>query len=101
MGSTTTLYHWEFLAHVETLETYGGMGVVPVVPTFLSTKIRDLAEAKLTANDMHPTDQECSLAVLAVLDEYLATLMLIGANGERFSELQTDLKNQYEYGDDH
>ena len=32
-------YHREFLAHVETIETYGGLGSVGVIPTFLKAKI--------------------------------------------------------------
>ena len=36
----------------------------------------------------------------SVRDEFLAALMLSGANRDRFGALRTDLKNQYGYGDD-
>ncbi len=35
-GVDNHTFHREFVAHVETLETYGGVGVVGVVPTFLT-----------------------------------------------------------------
>ncbi len=76
------------------------MGVVGVVPTFLSAKIKELANAGQIINTVCPTDQEHALAVLAIQDEYLAALMLSGANRDRFDELRNDLKNQYGYGDD-
>ncbi len=36
----------EFCAHVETLETYGGIGAVGVTPTLLAAKLKDLALVK-------------------------------------------------------
>ncbi len=99
-GVNNHTYHWEFLAHVKTLETYGGIGVVGVVPTFLSAKIKELADSGAIANAMNPTDAERAIAIAAVRDKYLAALMLSGAHRERFGELRTDLKNQYGYGDD-
>jgi hypothetical protein len=32
-GVNNHMYHREFLAHVETIKTYGGLGAVGVVPT--------------------------------------------------------------------
>ena len=37
-GVDNHTFHREFVAHVETLETYSGVGVVGVVPTFLTEK---------------------------------------------------------------
>ena len=88
------------MAHVETLETYGGIGVVGVVPTFLTTKIKNLADAGNIADASNPTVVEQALAVSSVRDEFLAALMLSGANRERFGALRSDLKNQYGYGKD-
>ncbi len=65
-GVDNHTYHCKFLAHVETLETYGGMGVVGVVPTFLSAKIKELANAGQIIDAARPMDQECTLAVWAV-----------------------------------
>jgi hypothetical protein len=99
-GVNNHTYHWEFLAHDETLETCGGLGVVGVVPTFIAAKIIEMAAANLIANATCPTDAECMLALNTVRDEYLAALMLSGAHRDRFSGLRTDLKNQYRYRDD-
>ena len=47
-------FHREFAAHVEILETYGGVGVVGVVPTFLTEKIKQLAADGLIADPDNP-----------------------------------------------
>ena len=99
-GVDNHTYHQEFMAHVETLETYGGIGVVGVVPTFFTTKIKDLADAGDIADASNPTDAEQALAVSSVRGEFLAALMLSSANREHFGALRTDLKNQYGYGED-
>jgi hypothetical protein len=41
-GIDNHTYHREFLAHVETIETYGGLGAVGVVPTFLDAMLKDM-----------------------------------------------------------
>jgi len=99
-GVDNHTFHGEFVAHVETLETYGGVGVVGVVPTFLTEKIKQLAADGLIADPDNPTDSERALAVSSFRDGFLAALMLSGANRDRFGALRTDLKNQYGYGDD-
>ena len=48
----------------------------------------------------NPTNQEKALAIEAVREEYLAALMLSGANCDWFNKLRNDLKNQYGYGKD-
>ena len=73
-------YHWEFLAHVETIETYGGLGSVGVILTFLKAKIIETANDQLIKDATAPTDQEKAMAILAMREEYLAALMLSGAN---------------------
>ncbi len=80
-------FHREFVAHVKTLETYGGVGVVGVVPTFLTAKIKELAADGLIINPANPTDIERALAVSSVRDEFPAALMLSGANRKRFGAL--------------
>jgi hypothetical protein len=85
-------YHWEFLAHIKTIETYGGIGAVGVVPTFLATKIKELPDAGTITDADNPTDAKRAIAIAAVCEEYFATLMLSGAHRERFGDLQMDLK---------
>ena len=99
-GVDNHTYHREFLSFVETIETYGGLGAVGVIPVFLQEKIVDLHRQGLIADATAPTDDECALAVGAVREEYLAALMISGANREKFSALRTDLQNQYGYGND-
>jgi hypothetical protein len=93
-------YHREFLAHVETIETYGGLGAIGVIPTFLKAKVNKLATEGSIADATYPTDNKKAVAITAVQEEYLAALMLSGANHDRFNELRNDLKNQYDYGKD-
>ncbi len=99
-GVDNQTYHREFLSFVETIETYGGLGAVGVIPVFLQEKIVDLHNQGLIADATTPTNAERALAVGAVREEYLAALMISGANRERFSALRTDLQNQYGYGND-
>ena len=65
-GVDNHTFHREFVAHVETLETYGGIGVVGVVPTFLTERIKELAADGLIADPANPTDIERALAVSSV-----------------------------------
>jgi hypothetical protein len=92
-------YHQEFLTHVKTIETCGGIGAVGLVPTFLATKTKELANARMITDADNPTDAERAIAVAAVCEEYLAALMLSGTHRECFGNLRMDLKNQYGYGD--
>jgi hypothetical protein len=62
-------YHREFLAHVKTIETYGGIGAVRVVPTFLATKIKELADVGTINDADNPTDAKRAIAVTAVCEE--------------------------------
>ncbi len=71
-----------------------------MVPTFLATKIKELADARTITDTDNPTDAKRAIAIAATCEEYLAALMLSGAHCERFGDLQTDLKNQYGHGDD-
>ncbi len=93
-------YHCEFLVHVETTETYGGVSAVAVVPTFLANNIKELANSGTILNAKNPADAICALAVSAMREEYLAALMLSGAHQEHFGDLWTYHKNQYGYGND-
>ena len=99
-GVDNHTYHREFLSFVETIETYGGVGAVGVIPTFLKEKIKDFHAQGLVVDPNKPTSDERALAVSAVREEYLAALMLSGANRDKFSLLRTDLQNQYGYGND-
>jgi hypothetical protein len=99
-GINNHTYHHDFLAHIETIETYGGMGAIGIVPAFLNMKMKEMADANLISDVNTPTDKENAAAVQAVFDEYLDTLMLSGSNHDKFSNLRNDLKNQYWYGED-
>ena len=47
-----------------------------------------------------PSDAELAIAKATVRDEFLAGLMLSGANRDRFNTLQYELTNQYGFGND-
>ena len=99
-GVDNHTYHREFMAHVETIETYGGLGAVGIIPTFLTAKMKELA-ASGDINDIStPTDAERALAIKLTRDEFLGALLLNGANKIRFSSLKTELSNQYGFGND-
>jgi hypothetical protein len=99
-GLDNHTYHCEFMSFVETIETYGGLAAVRVIPIFLEEKITNLHKQGLIADATAPTDEEHALAFNAVREEYLAALMISGANRDCFSLLLTDLQNQYGYGND-
>jgi hypothetical protein len=46
-------YHREFMFFVETIETYGGLGAVGVIPVFLEEKITKLHKQGLIADAIH------------------------------------------------
>jgi hypothetical protein len=73
-------YHQEFCAYVETLETYGGISIVGITPTFLTAKLKDLALEKVIQDTGNPTDAERLIAIKQCRDEFLGCLMLSGAN---------------------
>ncbi len=56
-------YYQEFCAHVETLETYGGIGAVGITPMFLTAKLKDLALEKVIQDAKNPTDAERLIAI--------------------------------------
>jgi hypothetical protein len=87
--------HCEFMSFVETIETYGGLGTIGIIPILLEEKIKELHKQGLIADATTPTDDKRVLAVGAVREEYLAALMISRANRDRFSLLRMDLQNQY------
>jgi hypothetical protein len=97
-GVDNHTYQCEFMSFVETIETYGGLGAVGEIPTFLKDKIKVLHAQGLIADATNPTDNKRALAVGAVRQVYLAVLMLSGANRDCFSLFRTDLQNQFSYG---
>ena len=101
-GVDNHTYHREFLAHVETIETYGGLGAVGVTPTFITAKLKEMLETTPpTVIDITaPTDTERAAAIKAVRDEYLAALMLSGCNKDKYTSLRNDLRNDFAFGDD-
>ncbi len=99
-GVDNHTYHREFFAHVKTIETYGGLGAVGVVPTFLDAMLKDTEKAGIIKDATNPSDLERAQAIKAICDEYLAALMLSGSNRDKFGPLCMDLKNQFGFGED-
>ncbi len=74
-GVDNHIYHRKFLAHVKTIETYGGLGALGVVPTFLGTMLKDMEKIGVIKDATNPSDMERAQAIKAVCNEYLAALM--------------------------
>ncbi len=99
-GVDNHTYYREFMAHVETIETYGGVGAVGVIPLFLAQKMKELAVINLVVDVNSPTNAERMTAIKLVRDEFLGALMLSGTNKDQFSALKTELSNQCGFGND-
>ena len=99
-GDDNHKYFQEFSAHVETLETYGGIGAIGITPTFLTAKLKELEAAGEISSATAPSDAERMATIKLVRDEFLGCLMLSGANRDRYAALKTDLHKQYGYGKD-
>jgi hypothetical protein len=99
-GINNSSYHREFVAHVETIETYGGMGTIGITPTFVAQKLHNMHAAKLCNDPAKPTDTELAAAHKDVRDEFLAALMLSGANRDCYGALRKELANQFGFGND-
>jgi hypothetical protein len=88
-------YHPEFLACIETINTYGGLGAEGVVPTFLDVMLKDMEKNGVIKDAKYPSDTERAQAIKTVRDEYLGTLMINGSNRDKFGPLP--LKTKYKY----
>jgi hypothetical protein len=82
-GMDNSSYHREFVVHVETIETYGGMGAIGITPTFFAKKLHEMHAEQLCNDPTKPTDAELAAAHKDVRDEFPAALMLSGANRDR------------------
>jgi len=99
-GMDNSSYHREFVVHVETIETYGGMGAIGITPTFVAQKLHEMHAAKLCNDPVKPTETELAAAHKDVWDEFLAALMLISANRDCYGALCNELANQFGFGND-
>ncbi len=86
------------MAHIETIEMYGGLGAVGIIPTFLAQKMKVMHKEGILVDLDAPTDDERVEAMKAVHEEFLGVLMLSGANREKYSALKNELANQYGFG---
>jgi hypothetical protein len=75
------------MSFVKTIETYGSVGAVGVIPTFLDEKIKELAIKGQIIDPLNPTDAKQAMAINLVRGEYFCALMLSGANCDCFSLL--------------
>ena len=97
-GMDNASYHKEFMAHVETIETYGGMGAIAITPTLVKQKLIDLTSESKCTDPNNPSSAELAMAHKLVCEEFLAALMLDGAHRERYGALRNELTNQYGFG---
>ena len=99
-GMDNSSYHREFIALVETIETYGGLGAIGITPTFVAQKLQEMHAAGTCANTASPTTAELAVANSSAREEFLAALFLSGANRERYGPLRNELANQFTFGND-
>lgn len=99
-GIDNQTYHREFMAHIETIETYGGFGAIGVVPSILETTLKAMEAEGTIADADNPTQADLKKATEKVREEYLAALFLSGANSARYESLREHLSNLYAMGDD-
>jgi hypothetical protein len=99
-GVDNSTYHREFMAHIKTIETYGGTGAVGITPTFIAQRLKQIETEWKCLDPDSPSDAELTAARKYVREEFLAALMLSGANRDRYAALQTELANQYGFGND-
>jgi hypothetical protein len=88
------------MSFVKMIKTYGSVGAVGVIPTFLNEKIKELATEGQIIDPLNPMDAEQAMVVNLIRGEYLGALMLSDANWNCVSLLRTDLQNQHGYGND-
>jgi hypothetical protein len=69
-------------------------------PTFVAQKLQAMHAAGTCANVASPTKNELAAAHLSVREEFLAALLLSGANRDRYGALRNELANQYTFGND-
>ena len=93
-GMDNSSYHREFAAHVETIETYGGTGAIEITPTFVAQTLKDMHAAQECHDPANPSTDELTAAHKSVWDEFLAALMLSGANRDCYSAVRNELANQ-------
>jgi hypothetical protein len=99
-GMDNVTYHHEFMAHVDTIKTYGGMGAIGITPTFVAQKLQEMVTAGTCQDSANASKAELAVAQKDAQDEFLACLMLSGANKERFGPLRNELANQFGFGND-
>ena len=99
-GVDNSSYHREFIALVETIKTYGSHGAIKITPTFVTKKLQEMHAAGTCTTVASPTNDELAAANSSVREEFLAALMLSGANQDRCGALWNELANQYMFDND-
>ncbi len=85
------------MAHIETIETYGGIGTVGIVPTVVTQWLKKMQ----TDGKMYGSQQSQVLREAWSNEDRLRRVHCgPGANKERYSALCTELANQYGFGND-
>lgn len=74
-GMDNSTYHREFMAHVDTIKTYGGMGAIGITPTFVAQKLTAMSTAGTCKDPANPSKDELGIAHKDVQDEFLACLL--------------------------
>ena len=68
-GVDNTTYHREFMANVKTIETYGGIVAIGIVPTFVTQQLKAMYDGGTCADFDKPTEIELAATKKSVVCE--------------------------------
>jgi hypothetical protein len=83
-------YHKDFMAMVEVIEEYGGAGSLTYFPNMIK---KELDSKKINMDKASAS--EIRDAKMIVRNKFLAALMLIGANREKYGKLKHSMAENY------
>ncbi len=75
-STNNQMYHCKFMAHIKTIETYGGASTLDFVPSLVQAKLKCMETAGIIASAKSATDAKKSLVRTTICDEYLAVMLL-------------------------
>ena len=93
-NQSNTDYHNDFMSLVEVIEEYGGAGCLTHFPMMIKKELLKI-NPQLVDPNRKPHDRQKVEAKQATREKFLATLMLYGANGGRYRDLQHSIAENF------
>jgi hypothetical protein len=88
------------MAHAETIETYGGTNTLGFVPSLVHAELKQMETVGTIVSAKLATNAKKTVVRATIRDEYLAAMLLSGANYNHFKKLWENLSNLFAMGDD-